>query len=120
MNAAETYNLFTYGTLTDRNLVYAITGIWPESTKAILRNHARYLVIGTSYPAIIEQPGFNTSGILYYALTEELLQKLDLYEGTIYERVFVRVVTDVGEILPAETYRIKSKHLDKLSSEPMD
>ena len=112
--------LFVYGTLEIPEIVTALIGREPAAERARLPGFARGLVHGRPYPAIRDQPGAETSGILYEGVTGRELRLLDRFEGTLYERRRVRVRSGAGERLAAETYVVKRRHRHVISARPWD
>ena len=83
---------------------------------AILRSHARFTVKGESYPGIIPVTDAVTEGIIYFDVDELSLERLDAFEGDLYQRTPILAEIKGGEIINAETYIIKPKYRDFLSS----
>ena len=83
---------------------------------AILHNHRRHRVAGADYPAIIPTPKASVRGTYVMGLTKSDVAKLDIFEGSEYKRVDVKVnVLDVvgdadgkgnveGEEIAVQTY----------------
>jgi gamma-glutamylcyclotransferase (GGCT)/AIG2-like uncharacterized protein YtfP len=113
-------NLFTYGSLMIPSVMHTVTGRHFLHREAALRGYARFKVKGESYPGIIHQKGAFTNGIVHLGVDAQSLKRLDEFEGDMYERVSVRVESDQGGSLTAETYVIKREHSGLLSSEPWD
>ena len=84
---------------------------------AILRDYARFTVKGESYPGIVKITEAVTEGIIYFDVDEVSLERLDDFEGDLYQRTPVRVATEGQEMFNAETYVIKPKFKGYLSSE---
>ena len=65
---------------------------------AMLHNHRRHKVFGVDYPAILPEEGGCVRGTLVSGLTEGDIWRLDIFEGTQYERRHVRakVLKDVA------------------------
>ncbi len=87
--------LFAYGTLLFPELFAAVCGETRTLHAARLDGHSRYRVRGEHYPALVARSGGYTRGVLYEGLTAVDWQRLDDYEGTLYERraVIVTVLT---------------------------
>jgi gamma-glutamylcyclotransferase (GGCT)/AIG2-like uncharacterized protein YtfP len=113
-------NLFTYGSLMIPSVMHAVTGRDFPHREATLRDFARFKVKGQSYPAIIYQRGTETGGIIYLDIDAPSLERLDEFEGDLYDRISVEVEAKGGGTLAAETYAIKSRRRHLLSSEPWD
>jgi gamma-glutamylcyclotransferase (GGCT)/AIG2-like uncharacterized protein YtfP len=113
-------NIFTYGTLMIPSVMHVVTARHFRSQKAILRDYARFRVKGESYPGIIPVTDAITEGIVYFNVNEFSLERLDTFEGDLYERTRIRVETEKKEILNAQAYVIRSKYLGYLSRKAWD
>jgi gamma-glutamylcyclotransferase (GGCT)/AIG2-like uncharacterized protein YtfP len=109
-------NLFVYGTLMIPSVMYAVTVRKFRFIDAILRGYARYTVKGESYPGIIAVTDTVTEGILCFDVDELSLERLDAFEGDLYQRTQILAETGKGEIFNAETYAIKPEYRGCLSS----
>ena len=61
-----------------------------------------------------------SEGIIYFDVDELSLERLDEFEGELYQRTPIQVETVEKEILNAETYVIKPEYRDYLSSKGWD
>ena len=113
-------NLFAYGTLQIDTIMQAVTGVLPESQAARLHDFARYRVADQTYPGIVPKPGAQTPGRLYRGLAPETWARLDQFEGDLYIRQSVTVVTSDGTTLPAQTYVIKPDQRTCLTAQSWD
>jgi gamma-glutamylcyclotransferase (GGCT)/AIG2-like uncharacterized protein YtfP len=60
-------NLFTYGSLMFKEVIYALTTIKDyRSSKAVLRGFSRYHVQGKVYPGITPEVDGEIEGVVYY------------------------------------------------------
>jgi len=109
-------NIFTYGTLMIPEVMSAVTTRKFRFENAILRGYARFTVKGEFYPGIIPVTDAVTEGIVYFDVDKLLLERLDAFEGDLYQRKPVRVETKEREIRDAATYVIKPKFRNHLSS----
>ena len=100
--------------------MHAVTARHFRSQKAILRDYARFRVKGESYPGIIPVTDAITQGIVYFNVNEFSLERLDTFEGDLYERTRIRVETEKKEILNAQAYVVQSKYLGYLSRKAWD
>lgn len=100
--------------------MYAITARHFRSQKAILKGYARFTIKGESFPGIIPVTDKSTEGILYFNVDEPSLERLDIFEGDLYQRTPIQAETQGGKILNAETYVIKPEHRDYLSLQKWD
>ena len=113
-------NIFTYGTLMIPDVMNAVTSREFRFMDAILRGYARFTVKGESYPGIIPTTDAGTKGILYFDVDELSLERLDTFEGDLYQRTTVRMETEGKEIRDAETYVIKPEYRGYLSWKAWD
>ncbi|KAF2084599.1 hypothetical protein K490DRAFT_48664 [Saccharata proteae CBS 121410] len=108
---AKTHNAFFYGTLMAPAVLHRVTHgtTSPTSvqraqfkiTPALLTNHRRHRVRSADYPAILpdDHSGASVRGTFVTGLTDENIMRLDLFEGSEYERrkVTVRLLKQDGE-----------------------
>lgn len=113
-------NIFAYGTLMIPAVMYAVTARHFRFKKAVLQGYARFAVRGESYPGIIPQADAITEGIIYLNVDEQSLERLDTFEGELYQRTPVQVATEAAEILNTVTYVIKPEYWRLLSSKTWD
>ena len=109
-------NIFAYGTLMIPDVMYAVAAHEFRFKNAILRSYARFTVKGESYPGIIPVTGAFTEGIIYFDVDELSLERLDAFEGDLYQRTPILAETEGGEIFNAEAYVIKPEYRGYLSS----
>jgi len=109
-------NIFAYGTLMIPEVMVAVTARKFRFEKAILRGYARFTVEGECYPGIMPVASAMTEGIVYLDVDERSLERLDQFEGDLYQRSPVSVETDERKIRDAETYAIKPEYKGCLSS----
>ena len=109
-------NLFTYGTLQNAEILAQVVGrSWPSSP-ALLNGYARYRVNDKPYPAIVEQPGAQVQGSLYSGVSQTELERLDEYEGELYQRCALRVWVGT-QAVDAFTYLLRGEYRALLSVE---
>ena len=114
--SAPSVSLFAYGTLQLPDVLHAVVGQrWPGEP-ALLMGYARYRVRGKPYPAIVAEPAAHVPGLLYGAVAAEELERLDSYEGELYERRTVSVRVG-GALHPALVYVLGEQHRSLLSSD---
>ena len=109
-------NIFAYGSLMIPEVMVAVTTREFRFKNAILRGYSRFTVKGESYPGIIPASDAVTEGIIYFDLDESSLERLDAFEGDLYQRTPVKVEMEKEDILNAETYVIKPRYKRCLSS----
>jgi gamma-glutamylcyclotransferase (GGCT)/AIG2-like uncharacterized protein YtfP len=109
-------NIFTYGTLMIPEVMVAVTTRKFRSTDATLKGYARFTVKGESYPGITPEPGAITEGVIYFDVHDWSLERLDAFEGNLYQRIQILAQTNEKEILSADAYVVKPKFRSYLSS----
>lgn len=114
-----TRNLYTYGTLQAPSIIELIVGRPLVGVAARLDGYARFRVEGRVYPAIVEAPGGAVPGVLYADLEATELDRLDVYEGPLYERREVSVWVGPAATAAA-TYVLRPELRHRLSDEPWD
>jgi len=102
------------------DVMYAVTTREFRFVEAILRGYARFTVKGASYPGIIPEADAVTEGIIYFNVDELSLERLDIFEGDLYQRTPTRAETEREAILNAETYVVKPEYGDYLSLQKWD
>lgn len=115
----KTQHLYTYGTLQVAAIIEHIVGRPLVGEPARLAGYARFRVKGRVYPAIVEAAGGEVSGVLYAGLEAAELERLDFYEGELYERREVSVGEGPAQ-RTAATYVLRPEHRHELSDEPWD
>jgi gamma-glutamylcyclotransferase (GGCT)/AIG2-like uncharacterized protein YtfP len=113
----NTLALYAYGTLQVPAIIALIVGRQLVGQPARLPGYSRFRIHDRVYPAIIPEPGGDVAGILYPGLAASELERLDHYEGEIYERCELSVLV-AGQSLPACTYVLRPEHRHRLSGEP--
>ena len=108
-----TDKLFCYGTLQSREIFNAITGLSPQGEPAWLAGYACYRVKRAVYPGIIIDSQGEVPGTLYRGISRAALQKLDHFEGPLYQRRRLTIISDRGQSIEAWVYVIKTdcRHL---------
>lgn len=114
-----TEHLYTYGTLQVPAIIEHIVGRPLTGVPARLDGYARFRVNGRVYPAIVEAAGGEVPGVLYAGLEATELERLDFYEGGLYERREVSVWA-AGVVQRAATYVLRPELRHELSDEPWD
>ena len=119
MSGPSTFRLFAYGTLQLPDVLQAVTGQRRAGTPALLTGFRRFRVPGKPYPAIVADPTGTVPGLLIEGVSATELERLDYYEGELYERLELPVKTDTAEVL-ALSYVLGPAHLALVAQEPWD
>lgn len=83
---------------------------------AILQGFGRYKVQHADYPGMVASPGHSVRGTLVTGLTDRDIGRLDLFEGSEYDRVKV-VVKTLEEEKDVEAATYVFKHVSYLEKE---
>lgn len=113
-------NLFTYGTLMCEDIMEAVSGLRFSSCPGVLEGYRRRAISGEPYPAVIAHPGESTEGRVYLEVPNEAWARLDRYEGEMYRRENLEIVTFSGERLSAWTYIIRTEYQRNLAGSDWD
>jgi len=113
-------DIFTYGTLMSPDIMMRVAGCRPDSCIAHLHGFRRSRVKGEEYPGIRENAEAMVQGILYLDVPEAAAQRLDVFEGEMYERRSVQVQTDGGVEKRAMAYVFRPGYHDLLTEIPWD
>lgn len=71
-------NVFTYGSLMFREVIYALTSTKDyKNSRAILRGYSRYQVKGKVYPGITADAQGEIQGVVYFDVTKQDLEILN-------------------------------------------
>ena len=110
--------LFAYGSLICEDIMFAVAGPCQSVAEASLRDYRRLVVRNQHYPGMIEAPGYSVQGRVYRGISVAGWQRLDRFEGEMYQRRPVQVVLTAGARVSAFSYIIKDAYRDQL--EPRD
>jgi gamma-glutamylcyclotransferase (GGCT)/AIG2-like uncharacterized protein YtfP len=109
-----TAHAFTYGSLMWADIMARVCGREFAAEPATLAGHRRHPVRGQDYPGLRAAPDGSVAGRLYLDVDAAAWARLDAFEGDEYERVDVRVALADGRTLPAQVYRFRDAHIDRL------
>ena len=113
-------NLFAYGTLMCEDIMQDVAGCRLSCVPAELRGYSRRRVRGEHYPALVpDERGF-VRGVLYQDVPDSAWDRLDRFEGDMYERRPVEVCLEDGRIMSAATYVARSAFLGCLDEADWD
>lgn len=96
--------VFTYGSLMFAPVWRRVVAGEYNSAPAMLNHHARFAVIGASYPGMLARAGECVRGLLYFDVESDDLAALDRFEGADYRRVAVDARLDGGDMVRAQAY----------------
>ena len=109
-------NLFAYGTLMVRQIMGSVSGMDLLGATAVLPGYRRRLLRGEVYPAIRPDAGNRVDGILYTGLSRSAWQRLDRFEGKMYQRKTV-VVMAGRQRIQGQTYVLKPQYHALMTSD---
>jgi gamma-glutamylcyclotransferase (GGCT)/AIG2-like uncharacterized protein YtfP len=99
---------FTYGSLMCEDIMSHVAGLPLQGEPALLAGYARHAVRDEDYPGMVPLTGVQVAGVLYRGLSEGALDRLDRFEGEMYERRRVCVRDARGLDTEAWTYVFRS------------
>lgn len=121
---ADSQRVFVYGTLMVPEVLHLVLARTPESMSASLPGYHRYSLQGELYPAIVlaseTHPAPLVSGRLLAGIGVSELTTLDVYEGPMYRRDVVMVLTADGQPVKAFAYVLRDEHRAKLATRDWD
>ncbi len=109
-------HLFVYGSLMYPSVWNLLIRRPVKQCRGRLPGYQRLKIRDDSYPVILPgQNAHDVTGVLYFKLTSQEINRLDRFEGDYYERISVDIFIDHSSCTPinAWTYRLKSafRHL---------
>jgi gamma-glutamylcyclotransferase (GGCT)/AIG2-like uncharacterized protein YtfP len=121
--------LFAYGTLLFPEILQAVTGRVAASSPAALDGFVRRSLAGDFFPAVVEgAAGDRVIGVVYRGLDQRDWERLDRFEGSLYDRRAVTVRlgpagpegTAGSDLHAAFTYVLRQDSSHRLATEPWD
>lgn len=113
--------LFAYGTLMCPDILSLVCRCEIAGQTAHLEGYQRLRVAGEHYPALVPAKPHSLpstiTGILYRPFPPQLWGLLDEFEGNMYERRPVQVMTSDGSSVEAMTYLCRPESTGLLTSE---
>ncbi|MGD9016041.1 MAG: gamma-glutamylcyclotransferase [Desulfobacterales bacterium] len=107
--------LFAYGTLQVPDIMARVTGKRFQGIPAVLPNYRRSQLKDADYPGIAPSRGSETPGTLFRGFDEGDLDRLDRFEGSLYQRRPVTVLTAPGVQKTAWTYVVRKRFRNRLT-----
>lgn len=102
------------------DIMHSIVDQYKCMGSAKLYGYRRLCLSNEHYPGIIQSDNFEVQGIVYNLPQHESLQKLDYFEGDMYQRTMVSVELDGGDRLQVFTYVIKDHYQHVLEQKDWD
>ena len=110
-------NLFVYGSLLNRKVFQAVTGIVPKYRRAILRNYKRTRLLDRVYPGILEASDCFVVGSIVVDLDPSTVEALDCFEDDVYIKKPVSVSTAEGNSVSSFAYVLSPEYIYLLVDE---
>jgi len=107
-------SLFIYGTLLAPEVLRLLVPRDVEQGDARLRGYVRRALHGVVFPGIVPREGETTHGVLLQGLRREEVERLDDFEGDLYQRTPCVVETERGEH-QATVYVLRQEHSGRLA-----
>jgi gamma-glutamylcyclotransferase (GGCT)/AIG2-like uncharacterized protein YtfP len=115
--------VFAYGTLQLDEVMEAVTGQRFEAARATLPGYRRNRLVDRSYPGVTPAPDAVTLGCLYRGIDAPTLERLDIFESEIYDRLELTVQMGASQADPtarAWVYVVAPRYRHLLSPDPWD
>ncbi|MBN2531080.1 MAG: gamma-glutamylcyclotransferase [Deltaproteobacteria bacterium] len=109
--------LFTYGSLMCDDIMVHVAGPCRTIGSARLTDYRCVAVKNEEYPAIFNNGGYITHGVLYDQISDDGFARLDEFEGEMYERRVVAVTLEDGSTVETYTYVFKPEFAHLLTDE---
>ena len=97
-------NLFVYGSLLNRKVFQAVTGIVPKYQIAVLWNYKRTRLLDRVYPGIVKASDCLVAGSLVVDLDPSTVDALDFFEDDVYIKKPVSVSTGEDNTVDSFAY----------------
>ncbi|GAB3545099.1 hypothetical protein GCM10027343_21040 [Noviherbaspirillum agri] len=97
-------HIFTYGSLMFAPVWERVVQGKYRSEPARLDNHARFAIIGETYPGMVALDGASVAGMVYFDVSDMDVAALDAFEGNAYRREQVLVALESSEPVMAGTF----------------
>lgn len=109
-------DLFAYGSLMCQDIMDAVVGSALTSTPARLHGFRRYAMRDELYPGVIASVSGSVEGKVYHRVSLKHWERLDRFEGEMYDRKPVTVQYEDGTQALAYCYLIRAEYLHRLST----
>ncbi|MGD9948980.1 MAG: gamma-glutamylcyclotransferase family protein [Desulfobulbus sp.] len=120
MPAEQSLDLFTYGSLMCEDIMTDVAGARLRCTPATLNGYRRFLVKEEEYPGVVAERGGVVSGIVYHGIEPASWQRLDRFEGEMYERKPVTVLSADGRTAVVDCYLFRPEFAHRLTATEWD
>jgi gamma-glutamylcyclotransferase (GGCT)/AIG2-like uncharacterized protein YtfP len=106
-------NLFVYGALMYEEVWRRIVSGEFRKINGQVSGYRRLAVKNEEYPGLVEGEGV-VPGCIWFALDDDNLTRLDVFEGEYYERVPALALDDAGNRVQVHVYRFRGEFEDLL------
>ncbi|MBD2859693.1 gamma-glutamylcyclotransferase [Spongiibacter sp. KMU-158] len=109
-------HLFAYGSLMCEDIVSEVAGEPLLCEPARLEGFVRRAIKGEEYPGMIALEGESVPGAIIRNVSGAGWQRLDAFEGEMYDRQQVQVMLADGSAIAAQTYVIRPEYVHVLEA----
>ena len=120
MSPERSGDLFTYGSLMCEDIMAEVASARLRCTPATLRGYRRFLVMDEEYPGVMPVAGGVVSGIVYHGIAQASWQRLDRFEGEMYDRKPVTVRYATGRETVVDCYLFRPEFAHRLTATEWD
>ena len=98
------------------DIMAQVAGAQLQSRPAVLSGYHRFVVRGEQYPGIVAHAGGKVVGRVYHGIAPVSWERLDRFEGEMYERQHVVVGYQDGREAEVCCYVIRAAFVDRLTT----
>ena len=111
-------HVFTYGTLMFPEVWQAVTGKLFKTVQGEVAGYAIYRVREAVFPGIVAAAGERVRGVVYLDVDRDVVERLDRFEDTFYQRQTLEIDCADGQRRTANAYVVPAANRNVLTSEP--
>lgn len=115
-DSSSSSDLFTYGSLMCADIMAQVAGTQLQASPAVLNGYRRFCVRGEQYPGILADAAGQVVGIVYHSLAPANWERLDRFEGEMYERQQVVVNSHDARETEVDCYLFRREFAHRLTS----
>ena len=108
--------LFTYGSLMCADIMAQVAGARLQSSPAVLNGYRRFVVRGEQYPGLVAASGGQVTGRVYHDIGPISWERLDRFEGAMYERQKIVVNDQDGRETEVDCYLFRREFIHRLTA----
>jgi gamma-glutamylcyclotransferase (GGCT)/AIG2-like uncharacterized protein YtfP len=117
---APAMNVFTYGSLMYPDVFAALAGERLAFEDLAVPGFERRAIAGKPYPGLRENPAASVDGRLWFGVGAGAMRMLDAFEGALYERRTLRLMSPGRGRVEAEVYVVPRDREHLLADDPWD